>query len=70
VIVTTGKIIKVQIDGYSLERTAEKPGQVAVLHRNGQRMDLSSNAAEAQRFIDAYKRVIDEDIGYRKRDCE
>lgn len=70
-IVCTGKSIKIDVNGYTrLERSCETPGKVDVIDRDGNRISLPANASEAERFILAYRRAIEEDIPYRKSEVE
>lgn len=73
-LVTTGKVIKIEIDGIHLERSCETPGKVSVKRndRGGgpQYLDLPGNPLEAERFIEAYRRALAEDIPYRKMESE
>ena len=73
-IITTGKIVKVDISNFQFERSAETPGLVTVVSSwspgKGERFSLPANEDEADRFIMAYRRVIDEQIEYRKKEQE
>jgi len=74
-LVTTGKIIKVDTTwNMQLERTSEKPGVVKVTRaakeQEVQVIELPGNPHDAESFIKAYQRTIDEDIGYRKSESE
>lgn len=78
-IVTTGKSIRVEA-GYQntmhFERTGERPGVVRVTLNQtsvGQGVitfDLPANTQESAEFINAYRRCIEEDVGYRERKNE
>jgi len=74
-IVTTGRIIKVEtgdaVFRYMFERTSETPGSVRVhaVHQSVT-VELPANEADAARFIEAYRRAIKEDVGYRKMENE
>ena len=72
-IVTTGRIIKIELireaQSYRLERTSEAPGVVRLRWRD-RLIDLPANLEDAERFINAYRRAIDEDVGYRKIENE
>lgn len=72
-IVTTGKSIKIDVDGYlHLERSCETPGKVTLrrLSRTDttvvQCVDLPAHPDEAERLIKAYRRALAEDIPYRE----
>lgn len=75
-IVTTGKSIRIET-GYQLsmhfERTSDAPGMVRVtLNQNStgrgvNTVELPGNPEEAEQFIAAYRRCLDEDVGYRDR---
>lgn len=73
-IVTTGKHIHIEAASSTLilERTAETPGCVTVRHRRypDEKLTLPANKGESEEFIAAYRRAINEDIDYRKSDCE
>lgn len=74
-IVTTGRIIKVNAAGYYFERSAESPGLVTVQSTrdgaasNGS-MSLPSNAQDMEKFISAYRRICAEVIEYRESKVE
>lgn len=70
-IITTGKSIKIDVGAWSLqvERSCETPGKVDVRGEGGH-VALPANKAEAERFIAAYRRAIDEDIPYREMKSE
>lgn len=72
-IVTTGKIIKVEVGPgrFRFERSAETPGLV-VLHnlQNQTKVELPGNEEDASQLVKAYLRIVKEDIGYRKQECE
>lgn len=72
-IVRTGKIIRIENDGYFLEKSCETPGAVRVVDARpgaaavgGQSILLPGNKEAATRFIEAYLAAVDEDIEYRK----
>lgn len=81
-IVTTGKIIKVEVYSsdvfrYVLERDSETPGVVTVhvMRSRGDHVassvfELPANEQAAAEFIRSYQRIIAEDVGYRKRENE
>ena len=75
-IVTTGKIIRVEILGrYTFETTSEAPGGCVLTElprydREGGRCNLPGNLAEAQEFCAAYLRCVAEEVGYRRQECE
>ena len=72
-IVTTGKHIKVELlSGLKLELTAERPGAVVVYGRPGcnERVELPAAKDDAEAFIAAYRRIIAEDVAYRKTEVE
>lgn len=73
-IVTTGRIIKVELpregnQSYRFERTSDAPGAVHLQWRD-QRIVLPANHAEAEEFITAYRRAITENVGYRTQEAE
>ncbi len=74
-IVTTGRHIRIEVGrNYLLERTSETPGGVRISDRGGLgvrrpepgQIDLPASPEEAERFIAAYRRIIAEDVEYRK----
>lgn len=70
-IVTTGKIIKIQVGHLTLERSCEAPGAVRVtsdISIGSLSLPVESNGSE--RFIEAYKRILSEDIPYRTMGAE
>ena len=71
-IVTTGKIIKIYVLDYLMNRDAESPGIVTVHH--GKKVDqsivLPANEKDMEAFIAAYKRICAENIEYRKKENE
>jgi hypothetical protein len=69
-IVTTGKIIKVELSQYRFECSSETPGLVTVIARDGARMSLPCNERDAQDFVRAYLRTVQEDLGYRTKEVE
>lgn len=75
-IVTTGKIIKIEtLDKYYFERSAETPGLVTVrsasVLRNGNEvLSLPANKNDMERFIAAYRRACEEQIDYRESNVE
>lgn len=58
------------------ERTGERPGVVRVTLNQKSvghgviTFDLPANAEESAQFIAAYRRCIEEDVGYRERKNE
>ncbi len=71
-IVTTGRIIKVDSSDYHFEKSSEAPGLViasAARTRTGI-IELPGNAVEAEAFCAAYMRIVREDVGYRKSEYE
>lgn len=74
-IVTTGKIIKVDAVSfhYNFKRTSEAPGIVYV-DSDGKifkgSIELPANPIDAENFIKAYRRVIEENIEYREQKSE
>jgi hypothetical protein len=71
VIVTTGRIIKVNCGSWHFERTSETPGAVVLsLSGDGGSITLPGNKMDAEKLIAAYRRVIEEDVGYRKSEVE
>jgi len=71
-IVTTGKIIRVETrGGFTFERNSETPGMVRVSSRRmNETMELPANDEEVQAFCEAYVRAAKEDVGYRKKENE
>jgi hypothetical protein len=69
-IVTTGKHIKIDVSKIELSRTAETPGLVTVRDRDGKTIGLPANKEEAGRFIEAFRRIVDEEVEYRKSEVE
>lgn len=70
-IVTTGKIIKVEIADHVFEKSCETPGGVWLRNiRSGDALALPGNRSEADRFVKAYLRAVDEEVKYRKRESE
>ena len=74
-IVTSGRIVKVECGNFLLERTSEAPGIVTVSQRNTHdlvraQVQLPANPQEMARFIEAYQRTCREDVGYRKSEVE
>ena len=67
-IVTTGKVIKIEACGYVFERSCETPGCVTVRGREGA-LRLPG-PAEAEKFIAAYRRAVAEDVPYRETGVE
>jgi len=73
--ITTGKHIVVESGDFSFKRTAETPGGVTVTrqaarHQDPQVMGLPAQRDAAERFIAAYRRIIEEDVEYRKVEFE
>jgi hypothetical protein len=69
-IVTTGRVIKINAGDLYLERTSEAPGIVVVTDKRGGRIVLPANDDDSERFISCFRRAIAEDVGYRKQECE
>lgn len=81
-IVTTGKTIKIDEGKFHFERNSETPGIVVVTEGPPQppqyqynfvmkdRLVLPTNETEMEAFIAAYRRVVAEDVGYRKQENE
>lgn len=69
-IVTTGKIIKVDAEPFYFSCSSEHPGLVIVMvKRRGYEavtVEMPANVEEAERFIAAYRRTIVEELGYRE----
>jgi hypothetical protein len=67
-IITTGKSIKIDVGTWALqlERSCETPGLVTVRGEGSGVLSLPANLDEAERFIAAYRRAIEEDIPYRE----
>jgi hypothetical protein len=77
-IVTTGQIIKVEVIAggkrFLLERSSETPGLVTVRGLGpdnlGQRLDLYAHDESVEAFVKAFRRVCQEEIGYRTMESE
>jgi hypothetical protein len=70
-IVTTGKIVKVETLQFEFERSCETPGAVSVWRKRYEgKLVLPGNLEEAEVFCEAYMRIVREEIEYRKRECE
>lgn len=74
-IVNVGKRVRVDYGippgQYIFERDADKPFCVTVQHTEFPvRLALPGNRVEAERFIAAYRRCLDEDIAYRTSEVE
>lgn len=70
-IITTGKVIKIDVSGHlRIERSCETPGAVTVTDRSGKSITLPASRDEAERVIAAYRRALVEDIPYRKSEVE
>ena len=75
-IVTKAKIIRVETDEFVFQCSGEKPGAVVVtsrkptLHSEGIEITLPTNPQGAQRFVEAYMRVVNEDVGYLESGVE
>lgn len=70
-LVTTGQIIKVESNSnYLFFKTAELPGVVYLTAKDGAKIELPAHPSEAESFIRAYQRVVNEDVGYRKSEVE
>lgn len=65
-IVTTGRIIKVDAGNLHFERTCETPGAVTLRDLRGVAITLPANPEEVERVIAAYRRAAAEDIAYRE----
>ncbi len=69
-IVTTGKIVKIEVGYYTFERSCEHPGVVRVESKPGTLergiIELPANREEAEMLITAYRRAINEDVPYRE----
>lgn len=70
-IVTTGKIIRIESGDFVFERTSEAPGSVLVLGgvASGE-ISLPANPEDMEAFIKAYRRVVTEEIGYKNEGVE
>ena len=69
-IVTTGKIIKIDAGNFHFERTCETPGAVTLRDRHGTSIRLPANTTELERIIAAYRRAATEEIAYRESKAE
>jgi hypothetical protein len=73
VIVTTGKVIKIDEGKFHFERNSETPGIVMVYGGSSsdrEQLTLPVNVQEMDNFIAAYQRAASEDVGYRKTENE
>lgn len=68
-IVNVGKRIIVETLNYHLVCDCQKPGVVEVTHASAT-IKLPGNTDDAERFIAAYRRVLEENIGYANSECE
>lgn len=70
--VITGKTIRVEILGYVFDRCSDTPGLVTVKRRKMDcgEMGLPTHEGEMEAFIAAYRRVVAEDIEYRRMEHE
>jgi hypothetical protein len=69
-IVTTGRIIKIDAAEFFFERTSETPGCVHVRDKKGVTLKLPANPREMESWIAAYRRACGEDVGYRESGVE
>lgn len=73
-IVTTGKSIRVEILAFGgcliLFKNADTPGAVSVSGKGEGTITLPANPEDMEKFIRAYRRVVEEDVGYRTRENE
>lgn len=73
-IITTGRIIKVHAllgtVSYRLERSSDSPGHVRVSAGDNNHLYLPGDLADAELFIAAYRRALDEAIDYKKEEVE
>jgi hypothetical protein len=70
-IVNIGRRIIVEITDFQFKRDADAPGLVKVFKsKTGQSLDLPGNKKDAEIFIDAYRRCIEENIEYRTTGVE
>ncbi len=60
--------MKIEVGYYTFERSCEHPGVVRVESKPGLggTIELPANREEAERFITAYWRAINEDVPYRE----
>lgn len=64
-IVTIGKVVKVDHGRFLFYSDCKTPGRVTVSDHNGQVIDLpGSKKKDAEAFIKAYLRVVNEPIDY------
>ena len=70
-VVNVGKRIIIEACRYKIRRDADTPGLVSVEDtRDGKTINLPGNTEEAERFIEAYRRCVAEDIKYRETKVE
>ena len=74
--ITTGKHVRINTGNFIFERTAETPGIITVRcmekssYSEAEVMHLPAQSDYAERFIAAYRRIIEEDVEYRKAEWE
>ena len=74
--ITTGKHVRIETGKFTFDRTAETPGSITVRGKANSRyseaevMHLPAQREDAERFIAAYRRIIAEDVEYRKTEWE
>lgn len=70
-IVTVGKRVKIELvsPSITLERNCESCGIVQVW-RGDKWIDLPGNPTDAERFIEAYRRIVAEDVPYKRAEIE
>jgi hypothetical protein len=70
-IVTTGKMIIVESGRFTLKCDARTPGKITLSCRErNQSIDLPGSKEDSELLIKAYKRILDEDVGYSQCDVE
>jgi hypothetical protein len=72
-IVTTGQIIRIEVDGYVFERTSETPGLITVVKYNKATSSterLSLHVQDVDAFTEAFASIAAEDIAYRKKEVK
>lgn len=72
-LIRRGRVIKIDAlweQRWHFERSCESPGIVTVRNKDGDCINLPGNAQEAKEFMEAYQKVIDEDISYSEYEGE
>lgn len=74
--ITTGKMVRIECGyekSYEFYRDAEKPGLITLTKKSPYRdepfcIHLPADPKEAQSIMEAYTRIVEEDIAYRERE--